>query len=198
MYHIETSSEAMWGDEPQLQSFRERLKLLLVAHQQELNPKTVLAVEGDVLFHQGDSVKTLMLLTRGRVALDIHHNNEVHTLAEVEAMELLGEVGFFADGKHYTDFRVVNGTAELLAIPGDALLQAMLFDTDLVVEMLSLVSERCRRGNKVIAMLLSGIEAVHHDAQDRVKQTTAELGGIHFCVAKASKQLEQLHQQRQH
>ena len=26
----------MWGDEPQLQAFRERLKLLLVAHQQEL------------------------------------------------------------------------------------------------------------------------------------------------------------------
>ena len=40
----------------------------------------------------------------------------------------------------------------------------MLFDTDLVVEMLSLVSERCRRGNQVIAMLLSGIEAVHDDS----------------------------------
>ena len=29
----------MWGDEPQLQAFRERLRLLLDAHQQELNPK---------------------------------------------------------------------------------------------------------------------------------------------------------------
>ena len=185
----------MWGDEPQLQAFRERLKLLLVAHQQELNPEKVIAAEGDVLFHQGDSVETLMLLTQGRVAVDVHHGDQIHTLAEVEAVELLGEVGFFANGKHYADFRVVEGPAELLAIPGQALLQAMLFDTDLVVEMLSLVSERCRRGNQVIAMLLSGIEAVHDDADEHLEQTTSELGGVHFCIAKASRQLQRIHQQ---
>ena len=196
MYHGKNSREAMWGDEPQLQAFRERLRLLLAAHQQELNPEKVIAAEGDVLFHQGDSVETLMLLTQGRVAVDVHHGDQIHTLAEVEAVELLGEVGFFANGKHYADFRVVEGPAELLAIPGQALLQAMLFDTDLVVEMLSLVSERCRRGNQVIAMLVSGIEAVHDDAQDRVEQAAAELGGIHFCVAKASKQLQQLRQRQ--
>ena len=196
MYHGNNSREAMWGDEPQLQVFRERLRLLLAAHQQELNPEKVIAAEGDVLFHQGDSVETLMLLTQGRVAVDVHHGDQIHTLAEVEAVELLGEVGFFANGKHYADFRVVEGPAELLAIPGQALLQAMLFDTDLVVEMLSLVSERCRRGNQVIAMLVSGIEAVHDDAQDRVEQAAAELGGIHFCVAKASKQLQQLRQRQ--
>ena len=195
MYHGKNSREAMWGDEPQLQAFRERLRLLLVAHQQELNPEKLIANEGDVLFHQGDSVETLMLLSQGRVAVDVHHGDQIHTLAEVEAVELLGEVGFFANGKHYADFRVVGGPAELLAIPGQALLQAMLFDTDLVVEMLSLVSERCRRGNQVIAMLLNGIEAVHDDAQDHLKQTTTELGGVNFCIAKASRQLQYIHQQ---
>ena len=185
----------MWGDEPQLQAFRERLKLLLIAHQQELNPEQIVAAEGDILFHQGESVETLMLLTQGRVAVDIHCGDQIHTLAEVEAVELLGEVGFFANGKHYADFRVVGGQAELLAIPGQALLQAMLFDTDLVVEMLSLVSERCRRGNQVIAMLLSGIEAVHDDSQEKIEQATTELGGIHFCIAKASKQLQKLQKQ---
>ena len=196
MYQGENSRGAMWGDEPQLQAFRERLKLLLVAHQQELNPERIVAAEGDILFHQGESVERLMLLTQGRVAVDIHYGDEIHTLAEVEAVELLGEVGFFANGKHYADFRVVNGTAELLAIPGQALLQAMLFDADLVVEMLSLVSERCRRGNQVIAMLLSGIEAVHDDSQEKIEQATTELGGIHFCIAKASQQLQKLQQQR--
>ena len=196
MYQGENSREAMWGDEPQLQAFRERLKLLLVAHQQELNPERIVAAEGDILFHQGESVERLMLLTQGRVAVDIHYGDEIHKLAEVEAVELLGEVGFFANGKHYADFRVVNGTAELLAIPGQALLQAMLFDADLVVEMLSLVSERCRRGNQVIAMLLSGIEAVHDDSQEKIEQATTELGGIHFCIAKASQQLQKLQQQR--
>ena len=137
-----------------------------------------------------------MLLTQGRVAVDIHYSDEIHTLAEVEAVELLGEVGFFADGKHYADFRVVEGHAELLTIPGQALLQAMLFDTDLVVEMLSLVSERCRRGNQVIAMLLSGIEAVHDDSPEKIEQVSKELGGIHFCIAKASRQLQRLQQRR--
>jgi CRP-like cAMP-binding protein len=186
----------MWGDEPQLQALRERLKLLLVSHQQELSPETVIASEGDILFRQGEPVETLLLLMKGRVAVDFHHGNKLHTLAEVEAVELLGEVGFFANGKHYADFRIVNGPAELLALPCQALLQAMLFDSDLVVEMLSLVSERCRRGSQVIALLLSGIEAAQNNAQSRLEETTKELGGIHFCLAKASRQLQQLQQQQ--
>ena len=185
----------MWGDEPQLQAFRERLKLLLEAHQQELNPKRINAAEGDVLFRQGEPVDTLLLLTSGKVAVEVHQGNERHTLAVVEALELLGEVGFFANGRHYADFRVVDGPAELLAMPGEDLLLAMLFDSDLAVEMLALVSERCRRGNRVIGLLLSGIEAVHDNETERLKQTTQELGGIHFCIAKASRQLQRLHQQ---
>ena len=185
----------MWGDEPQLQAFRERLKLLLEAHQQELNPKRITAAEGDVLFRQGEPVDTLLLLTSGKVAVEVHQGNERHTLAVVEALELLGEVGFFANGRHYADFRVVDGPAELLAMPGEDLLLAMLFDSDLAVEMLALVSERCRRGNRVIGLLLSGIEAVHDNETERLKQTTQELGGIHFCIAKASRQLQRLHQQ---
>ncbi|QNJ07317.1 cyclic nucleotide-binding-like protein [Synechococcus sp. MEDNS5] len=185
----------MWGDEPQLQAFRERLKLLLEAHQQELNPKRINAAEGDVLFRQGEPVDTLLLLTSGKVAVEVHQGNERHTLAVVEALELLGEVGFFANGRHYADFRVVDGPAELLAMPGEDLLRAMLFDSDLAVEMLALVSERCRRGNRVIGLLLSGIEAVHYNETERLEQTTQELGGIHFCIAKASRQLQRLHQQ---
>ena len=137
-----------------------------------------------------------MLLTQGRIAVDMHHGNELHTLAELEAVELLDEVGFFASGKHYADFRVVNGPAELLARPFEALLQAMLFDNYLVVEMLSLVSERCHRGSQVIALLLSGSEAAQNNVQDCLEQTTKELGGIHFCLAKASRQLQQLHRQQ--
>lgn len=182
----------MWGDEPQLQAFRERLRLLLDAHQQELNPKSVQAPEGAVLCRQDEPVETLMLLTEGRVAVDVHQGQEVHTLAVMEAVELLGEVGFFANGSHYADFRVVDGPAELLAIPGTELLQAMLFDTDLVVEMLALMSERCRRSNRVIGLLLSGIDAVHHGQEDRLQCATDQLCSLHSCVAEASHQLQRL------
>ena len=90
----------MWGDEPQLNAFRERVKLLLDAHQDELNPQRMVVAAGDVLFRQGDPVSTLMLLIRGRVAVDVHQDGACHTLAVVEAVELLGEVGFFAYGHH--------------------------------------------------------------------------------------------------
>jgi len=33
----------MWGDEPQLEAFRERLKVLLEAHEQDLNPQVITA-----------------------------------------------------------------------------------------------------------------------------------------------------------
>ena len=117
-----------------------------------------------------------MLLTHGSVAVDIHHGDELHTLAEVEAVELLGEIRFFANGKHCADFPIVNDDAELLAIPGQALLQSMLFDTDLAVEILSVVSERCRRANQVIAHLLSGINATYDDSPERIEQFKLSLG----------------------
>jgi len=184
----------MWGDEPQLQSFRERLKVLLEAHQQELNPQRINASDGEVLFRQGEPVDTLLLLTSGRVAVDVHQGDAVHTLVVIEAVELLGEVGFFANGQHYADFRVVDGPAELVAVQGKELLKAMLFDSDLVMELLSLVSERCRRGNRVIGLLLSGIAAAHSNQPERLSATRAELSGIHGAITNASEQLQQLQQ----
>ena len=44
------------------------------------------------------------------MAVDLHQGALVHTLAEIDAVELLGEVGF-ANGHHYADMRVVNGPA---------------------------------------------------------------------------------------
>ena len=55
--------EPMWGDEPQLEAFRERLKVLLEAHEQDLNPQVITAEEGTVLCRQGEPVDTLMLLS---------------------------------------------------------------------------------------------------------------------------------------
>ncbi|WP_197459942.1 hypothetical protein [Synechococcus sp. MIT S9508] len=59
----------------------------------------------------------MTLLTQGRIEVDVRHDNQVHTLAEVEALELLSEVSFFVNGKHCGDFRVINKPAQLQAIP---------------------------------------------------------------------------------
>ena len=111
----------MWGDEPQLQSFRERLKVLLEAHQQELNPQRINASDGEVLFRQGEPVDTLLLLTSGRVAVDVHQGDAVHTLAVIEAVELLGEVGFSpAQLRNPNTYVSYSKLAELLEISAAA------------------------------------------------------------------------------
>ena len=84
----------MWGDEPQLEAFRERLKVLLEAHEQDLNPQIITAEEGTVLCRQGEPVDTLMLLRETLEAVNLHQEQLVHTLAEVDAIEQMGEVGF--------------------------------------------------------------------------------------------------------
>ena len=71
------------------------MNLLLDAHQHQLNPKKLIANEGDVLFHQSDFEEILMLPTLDCIAVNVHHGTEFHTMAEVEAVELLGEIGFF-------------------------------------------------------------------------------------------------------
>ena len=95
----------MWGDEPQLEAFRERLKVLLEAHEQDLNPQIITAEEGTVLCRQGEPVDTLMLLRKALEAVNSHQEPLVNTLAEVEAVELMGEVSFFANGQHYAYMR---------------------------------------------------------------------------------------------
>ena len=82
----------------------------------------------------------------------------------------------------------------MLAMPSQAPLQVMLFVTDLLVEMLPLVSKRYRRANPFVVLLLSGIKNVHIDSHEQIEQTTLALGKIHFCVAKTSRHRQQRHE----
>ena len=75
------------------------------------------------------------------------------------------------------------------------MLQAIVIDTDLVVEMLSLESEHCRRGSQIITLLLSGIEATYNNTQGHLEQAATGLGDVHFCIAKISRQVKRIHQQ---
>ncbi|MDP6172179.1 MAG: cyclic nucleotide-binding domain-containing protein, partial [Prochlorococcaceae cyanobacterium ETNP2_MAG_10] len=152
----------MWGQEPQLESVLERLKLLLSAHSNELETKSLHAKPGELLIKQAAPAECLLLLTQGKVAIQLQRKGQTaRTLAVLEAEALLGEMGLFGNGIHSTDVRVVDGPAQLLAINGDDLLKAMIYDSDLIIELLALVSERIRSSNEVISLLLDGIAALH-------------------------------------
>ena len=166
----------MWDDDRQRASVRERFKLLLASHRDELAPIQRSAAAGELLLHQGGEARSLLLLTRGRVAVELRPAGEQpHTLMVLEAEELLGEMGLFGDGRHSTDVRVVDGPAELIEVDGDGFLRAMLFDIDLAMELLALLSQRCQRSNTVIGLLLDGIGAASQGDRGTLKAITAAL-----------------------
>ena len=183
----------MWGQEPQLESVLERLKLLLSAHSNELETKSLHAKPGELLIKQAAPAECLLLLTQGKVAIQLQRKGQTaRTLAVLEAEALLGEMGLFGNGIHSTDVRVVDGPAQLLAINGDDLLKAMIYDSDLIIELLALVSERIRSSNEVISLLLDGIAALHDKDEFLLEKVCQSLRPLDHCIANAAEQLKQI------
>jgi CRP-like cAMP-binding protein len=180
----------MWGDERQRTAVRERFKGLLASHRAELAPVPRQALEGELLLAQGDRARSLLLLTEGQVAIQLRHrDHSPHTLTVLEAEELLGEMGLFGDGFHSADVRVVGGPAQLIEVESDAVLRAMLFDADLAMAMLTLLSQRCQHGNAVIGLLLDAITTATHGDAAALAAITERLRPLDHSLAAAAAQL---------
>ena len=183
----------MWDDARQRASVRERFKLLLASHRDELAPVPRTAEPGELLLRQGSQARNLLLLTSGRVAVELQPAGEQpHTLMHLEAEELLGEMGLFGNGQHSTDVRVVDGPAELIEVDGDGFLRAMLFDIDLAMELLGLLSQRCQRSNAVIGLLLDGISAAADADGKALRAITGEMAPVNPGLARAAQHLQAL------
>ena len=181
----------MWGQESQLQRVRERLKLLLATHTNELHPTTVHAKPGELLLKQDAAAKHLLLLTQGKVAIQIRHQGQVpHTLAVLEAEALLGEMGLFGDGTHCADVRVIDGPAELLQIDGNDLLQAMIYDSELLIELLSLMCKRVHNANKLITLLLDGINGACKGDDVLLDKALQDLKSLSHFIPQTAEQLK--------
>jgi CRP/FNR family cyclic AMP-dependent transcriptional regulator len=183
----------MWGIESQRNLVRERMKLLLAAHNSEIVPVDVRAQPGELLLRQGAPAEQVLLLTQGTVAIQVRQSDgQPHTLAVVEAEELLGEMGLFGDGVHSADVQVLDEPAQLLAVDSNQLLKAMLFDADLSIELLNLISQRCLQGNELVGLLLDGIKAAHSGDGDLLVRTCGALRLRGHSIASSADQLEAL------
>lgn len=183
----------MWGDELPLKLVRERMKLLLEIHHQELRPQERTAREGELLLSQGEEARSVLLLVEGRVAVQLRQSDQrPHTLAVIEAEELLGEMGLFGTGQHSTDVRVVGGDARVVEVNGDEFLRTLLFDVDLAMELLALVSQRCMRSTQVIGLLLDGIAAAQGGDAAQLASFKAAAAPLDHCLATAADRLCQL------
>jgi CRP/FNR family transcriptional regulator, cyclic AMP receptor protein len=179
--------------ESQRRLVRERMKLLLAAHNSEIVPVELSAAPGELLMRQGTPAKQVLLLTEGSVAIQVRQSDDrAHTLAIVEAEEVLGEMGLFGNGLHTADVQVLDQPAQLLAVDGDQLLKAMLFDADLSIELLNLISQRCLQGNELVGLLLDGIHAAHAGDASQLKQTCSMLRQRGHAIADAADRLTAL------
>lgn len=187
----------MWGDERQRTAVRERFKGLLASHRAELAPVPRQALEGELLLAQGDRARSLLLLTEGQVAIQLRHrDHSPHTLTVLEAEELLGEMGLFGNGFHSADVRVVGGPAQLIEVDSDAVLRAMLFDADLAMAMLTLLSQRCQHTNAVISLLLDAITTATQGDAAALAAITEHLHPLGHSLAAAAAELVTLSEHR--
>ena len=183
----------MFGIESQRSIVRERMKLLLAAHDSEIVPVEIRAEPGELLLRQGAPAERVLLLTEGTVAIQVRQSDGApHTLAIVEAEELLGEMGLFGNGVHSADVQVLEAPAQLIAVDSNQLLKAMLFDADLSIELLNLISQRCLQGNELVGLLLDGIKAAHNGNRALLSQTCTALRHRRHSIAAAADQLEAL------
>jgi len=184
----------MWGIESQLKVVRERMKLLLEAHGSDITSTICIAAEGELLLEQGSVAKKILLLHEGSVAIQLRRSQgEQHTLAIIQAEEILGEMGLFGNGVNSADVRVTGGPAQFTVIDGDQLLQAMLFDSDLNLEILTLLCQRCLKSNQLVGVLLDGISAAYDKDQALLMQSCDLLRRNNHSLSAAADRLSVLH-----
>lgn len=155
-------SLSLWGIESQRKIAQERMKLLLEAHKSDTTPTTCIAAEGELLLEQGSVAKNVLLLHEGSVAIELRRSQgEPHTLAIIQAEEIPGELGLFGNGVHSAGVLATGGPTQFTVIDGNQLLQAMLFDSDLNLEILTFLCQQYLISNQIVGVLLDGITAAH-------------------------------------
>ena len=178
---------------PQLETMRSRLRLLLDAHMGQLQPEILRPELDAVVIEQGAIAESLLLVNRGRLAVEVDQPPAaVRTLAVVNAGDLLGEMALFGDGHHTARVRVIDAPAELLRISRDALLQAVLFDSELTAAILELSLERCRSSNSWTSLLLSAISACAESNAPALESICDQLGQGPSSMADAATMLKRL------
>ena len=161
----------MKSDNRQITHLKERLSVLLSTHLTNLPHQFLKAASGDVLMKQDEPAKRVLLIKSGELRIErIEDVGTAKVIAVVGANELVGEMGLIGEPYHSATVTVHQGPAECIAIQSDDLLQAALYDSDLVMELLALCSSRCRQTNRHLALLLEALHAIRNRDHEALEQ----------------------------
>ena len=175
------------------EAFNDRLRLLLNTHREQLKPDVLQPKRDTVLLEQGAEADCLLLVNAGRLAIDVQQPGcPFRTIAIVNRGAVLGEMALFGEARHGARVRALDDDSEVLRFSRQSLNQAMLFDTELMAEILAISSERCRKGNQLINLLLDGLDACVRRDADTLGTVCRGLRSGPDSIVSAAEQLERL------
>ena len=166
----------MKSENQQLNQIRDRLRMLLSTHLSTVSHKTLTAAVGDVLIQQDTPAVRVLIVQAGELKVErCEPGGTPQVIARIGPDELVGEMALIGDQYHSASVMVSGGPAEILVVKADDLLQASIYDSDLVMELLALSSHRCRQTNHHLALILEGLEALSTRDKPLLEQCCAEL-----------------------
>ena len=145
----------------QLSRMRDRLRMLLSTHLSTLNHTTLKPAIGEVVIQQDTPAERVLVVQAGELRVErTESGGRPQLIATIGPDEMVGEMALIGDQRHSASVTVSRGPAELLAVKADDLLQAAIYDSDLVMELLALSSHRCRQTNHHLALILESLDAL--------------------------------------
>lgn len=180
----------------QLSQMRDRMRMLLSTHLSTLSYQTLTASVGEVLIRQGSPAERVLLVQTGEFAVErCEEGGTPQEIARIGPGELVGEMALVGDQHHSATITVSRGPAEVLVVQANDLLQAAIYDSDLVMELLALSSNRCRQTNRQLALILEALEALEHQHTSNLERCCNALeSGFDPALSRAAKRLMRLAQ----
>ena len=149
------------GRNAHLSVMRDRLRMLLSTHLSTLNHTTLKPAIGEVVIQQDTPAERVLVVKAGELRVErTEPGGRPQLIATIGPDEIVGEMALIGDQRHSATVTVSRAPAELLEVQADDLLQAAIYDSDLVMELLALSSHRCRQTNHHLTLILDGLKAL--------------------------------------
>ena len=178
----------------QLRKVGMRLPMLVSTHLSAITHRTLRPSVGDVVMQQGSLAERVLVVQAGELSVErTEAGGQPRLIATVGPGEMAGEMALMGDQTHSATVIVSRGPAELLEVKAADLLQAAVYDSDLVIELLTLSSHRCRETSRHLALILESLDALSNSDHSNLMQCCEELDKSYGpCFSNSAEQLKQL------
>ena len=178
----------------QLRKVGMRLPMLVSTHLSAITHRTLRPSVGDVVMQQGSLAERVLVVQAGELSVErTEAEGQPRLIATVGPGEMAGEMALMGDQTHIATVTVSRGPAELLEVKARDLLQAAVYDSDLVIELLTLSSHRCRETSRHLALILESLDALSNSDHSSLMQCCKELDKSYGpCLSNSAEQLKHL------